>query len=164
MQFATSLRPLCECYLSSQPWQVVLYQLRKTKHTKSPTVSGRAHPVAHRSLTHSQRGTWLHSRLVGFCKRSPISLVRYGLHLWRVSLSVLYKYQYWTTGRPIMAKKPKAVTPPARSKHIILERQPGESAVQWEKTLAAIAQGGAATVTRQSDGSALVEWRAGTTP
>ncbi|MCE8005282.1 DUF1654 domain-containing protein [Billgrantia ethanolica] len=62
-----------------------------------------------------------------------------------------------------MAKKPKAVTPPARSKHLILERQPGESAVEWEKTLTSITQGGAATVTRQSDGSALVEWRARTT-
>ncbi|NIC05280.1 DUF1654 domain-containing protein [Billgrantia bachuensis] len=60
-----------------------------------------------------------------------------------------------------MAQKPHPSAPPARSRQIILERQPDESLAAWESTLVAIAQGGAATVTRQPDGSALICWPAG---
>lgn len=60
-----------------------------------------------------------------------------------------------------MAKQLRPSAPPARPRQIVLERQPEESLSQWEQTLATIARGGAATVTRQSDGSALICWPAG---
>lgn len=63
-----------------------------------------------------------------------------------------------------MAQKPHPSAPPTRPRQIVLERQPDESLAQWEKALAAIVRGGMATVTRQSDGSALVSWPAEVTP
>ncbi|WP_412031171.1 DUF1654 domain-containing protein [Halomonas sp. LR3S48] len=58
-----------------------------------------------------------------------------------------------------MAKKPSPTVLPARGRQIVLERQPDESLAAWEQTLAAISTG-EATVTRQSDGSALISWPA----
>lgn len=63
-----------------------------------------------------------------------------------------------------MAQKPTPSTPPARPRQIVLERQPDESQAAWEQTLAAIMSAGEATVTRQSDGSALICWPAGEAP
>lgn len=60
-----------------------------------------------------------------------------------------------------MANQSCPSAPPARLRQIVLERQPDESPTQWEQMLAAIARGGAAIVTRQSDGSALICWPVG---
>lgn len=62
-----------------------------------------------------------------------------------------------------MAQKPRPSAPPARPRQLVLERQPDESLTAWEQTLAAIVCEGLATVTRQSDGSALISWPVGKT-
>ncbi|MGR4068269.1 DUF1654 domain-containing protein [Billgrantia sp. C5P2] len=60
-----------------------------------------------------------------------------------------------------MAKNPSPTVLPAKGRQIVLERQPDESLAAWEQTLAAITSCGKATVTRQTDGSALICWPAG---
>lgn len=60
-----------------------------------------------------------------------------------------------------MAKQPRPSASSTRSRQIVLERQPDESPTQWEQTLAVIVSGGVATVTRQSDDSALICWPPG---